>query len=133
MLADIMTRDVLTTTADVSVADAARLMTERNAGSVCVVDRAGNLEGIITERDVLRAAATGTDLSKVAIRDWMTGDVITVGPDEIPSEIAQVMQERGFRHLPVVDRDSLVGIVSMRDLWHFTFLPQEPDDMTLRH
>ena len=131
MLRDIMTRDVLTTGTDVSVAEAARVMVERGIGSACLVDDAG-LRGIITERDVLRAAASGRDLNAEPVTGWMTADPVTITPNELPSRVAAIMAERGFRHLPVVDQGELVGIISMRDVWRFSFLPSEPDDMTLR-
>ncbi|MBW3562488.1 MAG: CBS domain-containing protein [Actinobacteria bacterium] len=131
-LRDLMTKDVLTTSADTSVAGAAEAMTERRIGSACVVDEDGELKGIITERDVLRAAASGRDLTGEPVTGWMTPDPITTGPDEVPSEVATVMRERGFRHMPVIEDGELAGILSMRDLWGFVFLPSEPDDMTLR-
>ena len=131
MLRDLMTRDVLTTGTDVSVAEAARVMTERGIGSACLVDD-GQLRGIITERDVLRAAASGRDLNAEPVTAWMTADPVTITPDELPSRVAAIMAERGFRHLPVLDGGELVGIISMRDVWRFSFLPSEPDDMTLR-
>ncbi|MGH3442953.1 MAG: CBS domain-containing protein [Nitriliruptorales bacterium] len=133
ILTDLMTEDVLTTSAEVSVAAAAKAMTDREIGSACVVDEGGRLVGIITERDVLRAAASGRDLNDETVTDWMTADPITVTADEVPSEVANTMRERGFRHLPVVEDEQLVGIVSLRDLWKFSFLPAEPDDMTMRH
>ncbi len=133
MLPDVMTEDVLTVGSDATIADAASAMMGITVGSACVVDADGGLTGIITERDVLRAAASGRDLSGEVVRDWMTADPIVVGPDEPPSQVATTMRERGFRHVPVVDGDELIGIVSMRDLWQFSFLPAEPDDMTMRH
>lgn len=132
MLRDLMTSDVLTTSPDTTVAGAAEAMTDRRIGSACVVDEDGRLRGIITERDVLRAAASGRDLGDERVTEWMTPDPVTVGPDEVPSEVATVMRERNFRHLPVLEDDELVGILSMRDLWGYVFLPSEPDDMTLR-
>lgn len=132
MLRDLMTSDVLTTSPDTTVAVAARAMTDRGIGSACVVDEDGQLRGIITERDVLRAAASGRDLSTETVTGWMTPDPVTIGPEQVPSEVATVMRERNFRHLPIVEDDELIGIVSMRDLWGFVFLPSEPDDMTLR-
>ncbi len=132
MLGDVMTRDVLTTSPDDTVAAAARAMTDREVGSACVLAGSGELRGIITERDVLRAAASGRDLASEPVTEWMTPEPVTAGPGEVPSEIATIMRERGFRHLPVLEGGELAGIVSMRDLWGFVFLPSEPDDMTLR-
>ncbi len=130
MLRDVMTKNVLTTSPDATVADAAKAMTDRRIGSACVVDEQGRLLGIITERDVLRAAGSGRDLVRESVTEWMTPDPVTIGPDEMPcSEIANIMMERGFRHLPILDGDELIGIVSMRDVWRFSFLPSEPDDV----
>ncbi|MDP8960654.1 MAG: CBS domain-containing protein [Actinomycetota bacterium] len=130
MLRDVMTKNVLTTSPGATVADAAKAMTDRKIGSACVVDEQGRLLGIITERDVLRAAGSGRDLVNESVTEWMTPDPITIGPDEMPcSEIANIMMERGFRHLPILDGDALIGIVSMRDVWRFSFLPSEPDDV----
>lgn len=132
MLSDVMTKDVLTTTPDATVSGAAKAMTDRRVGSACVVGDRGELRGIITERDVLRAAASGRDLNEEQVSDWMTPDPVTIDPQEVPSRVAAVMMDRGFRHIPVIDQDELVGIVSMRDVWRFSFLPSEPDDMTMR-
>jgi CBS domain-containing protein len=131
MMREVMTADVLTTSPEMSVTEAARAMTERRVGSAVVVDDT-RLVGIITERDVLRAAASGKDLSDEPVATWMTADPITVDVTEPPSEVAAKMRQRGFRHFPVVEEGDLAGIVSMRDLWQFSFLPPEPDDMTLR-
>ncbi len=131
ILRDFMTRDVLTTSPDATVVDAARAMSERKVGSACVTEE-GALRGIITERDVLRAAASARDLGREAVTEWMTADPVTVAPDETPSEVARIMREHGFRHMPVCEGGDLVGIVSLRDLWNFAFLPSEPEDMTMR-
>jgi CBS domain-containing protein len=131
MLRDVMSGDVLTTTSGATVTDAARAMTEREVGSAVVVTDDGELEGIITERDVLRAVAAGRDLGGEVVADWMTSDPITVEADDPPSEVVALMRERGFRHLPVLEQGDLAGIVSMRDLWKFSFLPPEPDGMMM--
>lgn len=133
MLREVMTHDVLSTRPEASVAEAAKAMTDRRIGSACVLGEEGDLVGIITERDVLRAAASGKDLTGERVTQWMTANPITISPDEVPSQVAAIMQERGFRHLPVCDGGDLVGIVSLRDVWNFSFLPSEPDDMTMRH
>lgn len=132
MLSDVMTKDVLATSPDSSVADAAKAMTDRKVGSACVLDEDGELKGIITERDVMRAAASGRDLTSERVTEWMTPEPVTVDPEALPSEVAATMVERNFRHVPVCDAGELIGIVSMRDVWRFSFLPSEPDDMTLR-
>jgi CBS domain-containing protein len=128
MLSDMMAAEVLSTSPDTSLVDAARAMTERTVGSAVVLE-GGELAGIITERDILRATASGRDLNAESVSAWMTPDPVVVGPDEPPSEVARIMRERGFRHMPIVSAGALVGIVSLRDLWSFAFLPPEPDDL----
>ena len=131
-LTDVMSADVLTTTSDTMVAQASRLMVERGVGSACVVDEDGRLIGILTERDVLRAAASGLTLTGEKVGEWMTSDPLTVDHDEILSRVAKLMADRNFRHVPIVHDGALEGIVSLRDVWRFAFLPDEPDDLTLR-
>jgi CBS domain-containing protein len=74
------------------------------------------LLGIFTERDALRVAAAGTDPTTAAVKDWMTKEPMTVDPDTDTDDAAAIMATEGFRHLPVVDGDSVVGVVSLRDV-----------------
>lgn len=86
-------------------------------GAVLVLDEAGNLAGIVSERDVVKAlAAKGPDLQTVQARDVMTANVTTVGPHVSINEAMDLMDRGYFRHLPVVDQGTLVGIVSVRDV-----------------
>lgn len=114
-LRDIMTPNPQTTGADDSVSEAAKAMVAGLFGSL-LVTRHHTLVGILTERDILRAAAEGHDLSNEVVRDWMTPDPVTAGPDEDSEEAAITMMSQGFRHLPVVDGSDLLGIVSLRDV-----------------
>lgn len=98
-----------------SVTEVAQDMVQRRVGSAVVVDGPWLL-GIFTERDVLRAAGSGTDLTAASVKDWMTKDPVTVGPDTDTEEAAALMATHGFRHLPVVDGDTVIGVVSLRDL-----------------
>jgi glucose-6-phosphate 1-dehydrogenase len=115
-IGDIMTRPVYTVTGDVCVADIAKAMAKGRFGSSVVVDGDGRLAGILTERDVLRAAASGTDLTTATAAEWMTADPATAALDTDIADAAEVMGTRGFRHLPVVVDDRVVGIVSQRDV-----------------
>ena len=116
VLRDLMTTRVATTTPDAPVAAAAADMVEANAGSAVVI-QGTFLAGILTERDVLKAAASGTDLSASRVSEWMTPDPQTASPDTSAEEAAQVMLLNGFRHLPVVDGRAVCGVVSLRDLF----------------
>ncbi|HEX9529488.1 MAG TPA: CBS domain-containing protein [Acidimicrobiales bacterium] len=114
-LGDIMTRAVFAVAPETPVAEVARSMVKGRFGSA-VVTRSELLVGIFTERDVLRAAASGDDLSTSAVSRWMTADPESVGPDVDSEAAAEVMLSRGFRHLPVLDGNRLLGIVSLRDV-----------------
>jgi CBS domain-containing protein len=114
-LKEIMTNDVFTTSKDASVADVAGSMLKGRFGSAVVMDGSW-LTGIFTERDVLRAAASGKDLTAAKVADWMTSDPVTVDGSMDADEAAQIMMSNGFRHLPVVEGQALLGIVSLRDV-----------------
>ncbi|HLM63324.1 MAG TPA: CBS domain-containing protein [Acidimicrobiales bacterium] len=114
-LAEIMTADVFTVAPENPVADTARSMMKGRFGSA-VVMQGRMLVGIFTERDVLRAAASGIDLTGSPVSRWMTRDPETAGPDVDSDRAAEIMLGRGFRHLPVVEGNAVVGIVSLRDL-----------------
>ena len=112
---EVMSPDVATIASDASVSDAAKVMVKGGFGSVIIV-HGKMLVGILTERDVLRAAANETDLSAASVEDWMTPDPETAEPDLETEDAAGMMLSRGFRHLPVTQDGDLVGIVSLRDV-----------------
>ena len=114
-LREVMSPTVATVESDASVADAAKVMVKGGFGSVIIV-HGKMLVGILTERDVLRAAANETDLSTASVEDWMTPDPETAGPELETEDAAGMMLSRGFRHLPVTQDGDLVGIVSLRDV-----------------
>jgi CBS domain-containing protein len=115
-LRDLMTTRVATTTPDASVAAAAAVMVAANVGSA-VVMQGPFLAGILTERDVLRSAASGRDLAASTVSEWMTPDPQSVSPDASAQDAAEIMFRHGFRHLPVVDGRTVCGVVSLRDLF----------------
>jgi len=110
---DVMSKSLLTLDEQTTLTEAAAAMTARRVGSALVL-RDERLAGIITERDVLRAVATGDVSSTVAA--WMTSNPETVDADETAQQAAVVMIHGGFRHLPVLLAGAPVGIVSIRDL-----------------
>jgi CBS domain-containing protein len=114
-LRDIMTTEVLTTSTERSVAEVTSMMVKARVGSAAVMQDSW-LAGILTERDVLRAAASGSDLTKSPVAEWMTRNPITATPDTTIGEAAEVMLANGFRHLPVVEGRELQGVVSIRDV-----------------
>ena len=115
VLKEIMTGEVFTTSSDAPVAQVAASMLKGRFGSAIVLDGSW-LSGIFTERDVLRAAASGSDLTSSPVSEWMTSDPVTADADMDADEATEVMMSRGFRHLPVVEGKTLIGIVSLRDI-----------------
>jgi CBS domain-containing protein len=116
VLQDLMTTRVAATTPETSVAAAAAGMVEAKVGSA-VVMQGSFLAGILTERDVLKAAASGADLSVSRVSEWMTPDPQSASPDTSVEDAAQIMLLNGFRHLPVVQDHTVCGVVSLRDLF----------------
>jgi CBS domain-containing protein len=105
---------LLTAPPETTVVEAAKLMASRNAGAVLVV-ASGLLVGIFTERDVVfRVVAKGLDAAATTIGETMTPDPKTVGPEKSFGYALLLMQENGFRHVPVVEAGKAVGIVSSR-------------------
>ena len=114
-LGEVMSKEVVTLTPDSTVSDAARLMVRGGFGSVVIV-QGRMLLGILTERDVLRAAAEEDDLRAARVDQWMTEDPDTALPDLDSEEAASLMLSRGYRHLPVEVDGELLGMVSLRDV-----------------
>jgi CBS domain-containing protein len=115
-LRDLMNTSVVTVSPDTTVAEAAAGMVRARVGSVVVL-QGTFLAGILTERDVLRAAASGEDLSASLVSDWMSPDPQAASLDMSAEEAAQIMLLNGFRHLPVLDGREVRGVVSIRDLF----------------
>jgi CBS domain-containing protein len=109
-----MSRDLLSVGADERIADAARRMVDRGVGAVLVMD-GERLTGILTERDVLQAVAEGR-VDDATVTERMTRHPETVEASESTGHAASLMIHGGFRHLPVTDGGSVVGIISIRDL-----------------
>ena len=110
----IMSRDILGVSSDTTLAEAAKKMSGGRVGAVVVLEGAA-LRGILTERDVLRAVGEGR-VEGSTVADWMTRDPETIEPSESTDMAATLMIHGGFRHLPVVEDQNVVGIVSIREL-----------------
>jgi len=111
---DVMTPNPRTVSPEDSLESAARIMRDEDTGVVPVVQD-GRPVGILTDRDiVIRGVAEGG--SARAVRDIVTGRVISVSPDATTREATELMSEHQIRRLPVVENDRLIGIVSLGDL-----------------
>jgi CBS domain-containing protein len=106
---------LVTSPADVTVREAARLMKQNRIGALLVVDD-GGLVGIFTERDALfRVIEPGLDPDRTRLAEVMTRDPRVIEPDRPFGHALHLMYEGGFRHVPVVENGKPVGIVSARD------------------
>lgn len=117
-----MSRAVLKVRPEDTLEQAAQAMIERRHGSAVVMSDT-TLVGIVTERDVLRAVALGRVPWSTKIVDVMTADPVSVPPDTEISGAIQTMLKGGFRHLPICQDGTLVGLVSLRELLKAQALP----------
>ena len=101
--------------ANASVREACAEMDQRRIGAVLVTDAKGALSGIFTGRDLVRIVASGKDPHAMTLRGAMTKDPHTMPPGRTAIEALRLMQDGGFRHIPVVDEGRIVGIVSRGD------------------
>ena len=124
VVANHMTKDLLTLEAEATLGTAAKRMAERGVGAVVVL--AGErLAGILTERDILKAVATGFE-PDARVSDWMTRHPETIESDDTTDHAAALMIHGGFRHLPVVDGGEIKGILSIRDLMRVALEDRSP-------
>jgi CBS domain-containing protein len=96
-----------------TIGEAAQKMVDAGRGAAAVSDF-GRLIGILTDRDVMRSVAARTHSSEERVRAWMTPDPITARLDSTADEAAKIMLDNGFRHLPIVDGERAIGIISIR-------------------
>jgi len=110
-------RHVLSLGPAASVHDAACAMTRANCGSVLIIDSAGTMQGILTERDLMtRVLAKGLDANATTVTQVMTRNPRCIGPEVKVADAVLIMLERGFRHLPIVaDGGRVLGVFSARD------------------
>jgi len=108
--------DVVCVDLRATVLEAVQVMNDHHVGAVLVVDE-GNLVGIFTERDVLvRLVAAQRDPRQTFVRDVMTTRIYTTSPDHSLLDVMRLMTDRRCRHVPVMEADRLVGLVSIGDL-----------------
>ncbi len=102
---------------EATLADVVDQLVEHNCGSLLVCNVAGNMVGIITERDILRAcAARKGALEDLVVRDYMTAEVHTGDLDDTLANTMGLMTEKRIRHLPIFEKQQLVGLISIGDL-----------------
>jgi CBS domain-containing protein len=100
-----------------SVLDALKMMAEKNVGAVMVVDENNQMIGIFTERDYARKIVLkGKTSLETPINEIMTSEMVTVSPDQTLEECMNLMTKWHIRHLPIMEKGRLIGMVSMRDV-----------------
>lgn len=112
----------ITITADATVSDLIAVLADHGIGAVVVSSDGEHIDGIVSERDVVRAMAADPDAGRTggvrpkAVREIMTADVATISPDDTVDAAMQLMTTGRFRHLPVAVNGALAGIVSIGDV-----------------
>ena len=110
-------RGVFTTTTDKSLLDIAKLLAQHGIGCIVIVGNDDKIAGIVSERDLMRAIGQGgPKVLKEPVSDFMTKTVVTAREADTINRLMAEMTTRRFRHMPVVERDRLVGLVSIGDL-----------------
>ena len=123
----LMSTDLHTESPDTIVEDAAQVLLENDVGSVLVVDDEGGLEGILTRTDFVEIVAKSQPKAQTTVSKYMTDDVITTDAGASIRDVADVMMEHGFHHVPVVDEDDrVVGMLTTTDLAAYLSHVQTP-------
>jgi CBS domain-containing protein len=119
--------------ASTSVMEAAEFMARRKIGAVCVMDEEGKLMGVFSERDLLnRVVVPRLDAASMSLGEVMSPLRAVIRCDETPHQALERMEQIGSRHLPVVDGERWVGMLSMRDLLRVE-LSEQGDELKLLH
>lgn len=117
--------DVWSTSPESSVYDALLLLAEKNVGALVVFD-AGKLAGIVSERDYARKVILqGRASMKTPVREIMTEEVFTLSPENSVEEAMALMTKKKIRHLPVIEENEIVGVISIGDLVESIIVEQE--------
>ena len=110
-------RDVFTTTSDKSLLDIAKLLAQHGIGCIVIVGDDDKIAGIVSERDLMRAIGQGgPKVLEQPVSDFMTKTVVTAREADTINRLMAEMTTRRFRHMPVVEKDRLIGLVSIGDL-----------------
>jgi CBS domain-containing protein len=135
-VSDILTEKgglVYSVTPGTTVGEISRQLSTRRIGSVLVVDRLDHVAGIVSERDLVNAIAThGTPALALEASQIMTRNVVTCDPDDSIDQVMQIMTSGRFRHLPVVRRGELIGLVSIGDVVKARLAETENEKEALR-
>jgi CBS domain-containing protein len=126
-------RDVFSVTPELAIAELASMLRERRIGCALVLDGEGGITGVASERDVVNGlAARGAGILEEPVAEIMTRDVIVCAPEDDMMQIMSLMTERRIRHLPVVENETVVGVVSIGDVVKTRIAELETESEALR-
>ncbi|MEZ3163424.1 CBS domain-containing protein [Halorubrum sp. RMP-47] len=123
-VARLMSSDLHTVTPDTLVEDAAAVLLENDISSVLVVDDGGSLGGILTSTDFVDIVAKSQPKAETTVERYMTRNPITASAQDDVSAVAATMLEHGFHHVPVVDGDEPIGIITTSDFAAYVSSPE---------
>jgi len=124
---------VVGTTPDTSIAEVSRLLSAERIGAVLVRDENGAIEGILSERDIVRTLAReGAATLDLPAKQLMTRAVVTCSPEDTVAQVMEMMTHHRIRHLPVLQQGRLVGMVSIGDVVKARIGEQEEEVEGLR-
>lgn len=123
-VARLMSTDLHTVTPDTLVEDAAAVLLDNDVSSVLVVDDGGDLVGIVTSTDFVDIVAKSRPKAETTVERYMTRDPITAGAQDDVAAVAATMLEHGFHHVPVVDGETPIGIITTSDFAAYVSSPE---------
>ena len=115
LVREVMNKNVVTAEPDITVKEAARMMSQFHIGSLVIL-KDKKIVGIVTERNVLVAVAQGKDAELTTVEDIMTKNVITIEPGKTIEQAVDIMSKNKIKKMPVVDGDKLIGIITSSDI-----------------
>lgn len=128
-------RSLITVNEDVNIDDAIQILDSNKVGSLIVTDKDDNLVGIISERDFLyKPPRIGGDRKNLKVKDLMTGidDLYIAKKSDKPTDLMKLIVEKKIRHIPIMENDEIVGLVSIGDLMKYLLKKYEEEAFLLR-
>jgi CBS domain-containing protein len=125
--------EIVTVRPDLPISAFASIVIDQSVGAAPVTDDKGNLLGVVSERDIVRGFNQhGTELAEKTVGELMTVEVVCCSPENSISDVAELMQKHGIRHIAVLDHGALAGFVSIRDVAFNRLTELELNNETLR-
>ncbi len=115
-VSEVMRKKVVYVNAETNIEKTMKLMHQKNIRCCVVCDEKERVVGIVTDSDIVLKGALKKNFEKMAVKEIMTKNPVTTSPDTSILEVIQIMRQKKFRRMPVVENDKLVGIVSITDI-----------------